>query len=93
MSHHADKSKHSNKKPDSSNSRLIASLVHQLSAEESELKTLLHHIQKMLKHDPAKPLDQAEANESQSWLDWGLHLLKEAGPLLAKLGPELAALL
>ncbi len=67
--------------------------MHQLQAEESELKTLLSHVEKLLRHDLDDPMSKEEAADSQSWLDWGINLVKEVGPLLAKVAPELLALL
>jgi hypothetical protein len=34
-----------------------------------------------------------EAKESESWLDWGLDLIKKWGPMLLEAAPELIALL
>jgi len=58
--------------------------------ELQELSALLGKLSKDVKQGRVPPQLEEEA---ESWLDWGLRQAKEYGPLVAKVLPELLALL
>jgi hypothetical protein len=51
---------------------------------------LLRAVLKLLE---GKDLPQEEEKEVESWLDWGMGILKELGPMALELAPSLLALL
>lgn len=63
--------------------------------DESSIQELLKHLVRALEYeeeDLAK-MPEKELKESESWLDWGLNLVKEWGPKLAEMAlPVLLAL-
>jgi len=63
--------------------------------EAEDIKTLLLHLLKT-QDNPASELDKLpkeELAETESWLDWGLGLVKQYGPMLLEVAPMLLAAL
>lgn len=63
--------------------------------KKEHVKQLEKHLRKMLSKEETEltklPLEDLKASES--WLDWGLRMVKEYGPTLLELAPSLLALL
>lgn len=63
--------------------------------DQESIQQLLQHLVRALEYeeeDLAK-LPEKELKESESWLDWGLNLVKEWGPkVLSMVAPALLAL-
>lgn len=51
---------------------------------------VMENVQRILQD---QQVPQQELAETESWLDWGINLAKEWGPLILELAPELLALL
>jgi hypothetical protein len=60
-----------------------------------EIKTLLRHLLPLLEKEESEvqEMPKVERQEAEGWLDWGIQLVKDYGPMLAKVAPELLALL
>lgn len=50
-------------------------------------------LDRVLSATEGRPPNQEEEKEVESWLDWGLGLVKELGPIALEMAPALLALL
>jgi len=61
---------------------------------KEEVRTLLKHLLPLLEKEEAEVMQmpKEERKEAESWMDWGLNMVKEWGPTLMEVAPMLFGL-
>ncbi len=64
-------------------------------ASDPDYQALIEQVLRLVKTEETEleSAPPASRKEADSWLDWGLDLVKQLGPALASLAPQLLALL